>query len=383
MKSVFSVVASLVVCGLLGSAPSIAGSTDEPKAQLGRLLFFDASLSEPAGQSCASCHDPATAFTDPDTSRPTSKGVNPRLFGNRNTPSAMYMGFSPSFHFDKTEQHYVGGQFWDGRAATLEEQAKGPFVNPVEMANPNPRAVVEKVRRAGYADQFKAIYGENALTEVEPAYQRIVDAIAAFERTAELQPFTSKHDAWLQGKARLSAQELRGLELYNDENKGNCAACHPSQRRPDGGLPLFTDFTYDNLGVPRNPENPFLALDRKFNPAGRKFIDKGLGGFVNKRAEDGKFKVPTLRNIARTAPYMHNGYFKTLRGAVAFYNDRDQRPACEGEATEAAALARGCWPKPELARNMNTEELGRLGLSEQQIDDIVAFLETLNDGYSP
>lgn len=130
---------------LLASLP-VAAADDA--AALGRLLFFDASLSEPAGQSCASCHDPARAFTDPDTARPTSKGVDPRRFGKRNAPTAMYMAFSPAFHFDAKERHYVGGQFWDGRAATLEEQAKAPFLDPLEMANPDKRAVVEKVRRA-------------------------------------------------------------------------------------------------------------------------------------------------------------------------------------------------------------------------------------------
>jgi cytochrome c peroxidase len=293
----------------------------------------------------------------------------------------MYMAYSPAFHFDAKEGHYVGGQFWDGRAATLEEQAKGPFVNQVEMANPDPRAVVEKVRRAPYADRFDRLYGKNALGEVEPAYERIVAAIAAYERSAEFRPFTSKYDAWLAGKARLSEQELRGLRLYEDEKKGNCAACHPSQRGPNGEPPLFTDFTYDNLGVPRHPENPFYAQAKVHNPDGSRFVDKGLGGAVKKPEEDGKFKVPTVRNIARTAPYMHNGYFRTLRGVVAFYNDRDVRPACAAAATEAEALRRGCWPAPEVAANVNKEELGRLGLTEQEVDDIVAFMETLTDGY--
>lgn len=371
---------ALLLCTALAAS---AGAADLRQAQLGRLLFFDPGLSQPAGQSCATCHDPAAAFTDADRSQPTSKGALPRRFGSRNTPTAMYMAFSPAFHFDPAEQHYVGGQFWDGRAATLEQQAKAPLLDVLEMANPDPRAVVEKVRRAPYAAQFDEVFGPGALAEVDPAFERIAAAIAAFERSPELSPFTSKHDAWLQGKARLTAQELRGLRLFNDEKKGNCAACHPSQRRPDGGLPLFTDFTYDNLGVPRNPENPFYSLDRSLNPQGAKFVDKGLGGFVGKRGEDGKFKVPTLRNIERSAPYMHNGYFRTLRGVVAFYNDRDVRPACKGDATEAVALKRGCWPRPELARNVNREELGRLKLSEQEVDDIVAFMLTLNDGYAP
>jgi cytochrome c peroxidase len=356
-----------------------AGAAPDPKAQLGRLLFFDTALSEPAGQSCASCHAPATAFTDPDATKPTSKGVHPERFGNRNTPSAMYMAFSPKFHFDRKEKHYVGGQFWDGRAATLEDQAKGPLLNPVEMANPNKRAVVDKVRKAPYAGQFDAVFGKGALVSVDRAYDHIAAAIAAYERTAEFQPFSSRYDAWLAGKGQLTEQELRGLRLYEDEKKGNCAACHPSQRGPNGEPPLFTDFTYDNLGVPRNPDSAFYGQAKQFNPQGAGFVDKGLGGFVKQRAEDGKFKVPTLRNIAKTAPYMHNGYFRTLRGVVAFYNDRDVRPACVGELGEAEALQKGCWPQSEVRRNLNTEEMGKLGLTEQEVDDIVAFMQTLND----
>ena len=360
--------------------PLPAPAADEAAA-LGRLLFFDAGLSEPAGQSCASCHAPARAFTDPDTSRPTSKGVDPRRFGNRNSPTAMYMAFSPAFHFDEKEGHYVGGQFWDGRAATLEEQAKAPFLDPLEMANPDKRAVVQKVRRAAYAGLFEQVYGKGALDDVDRAFERIAAALAAYERGPELRPFNSKYDAWLAGKAKLSKQELRGLKLYEDEKKGNCAACHPSRRGPKGEPPLFTDFTYDNLGVPRNPANLFYGQDKAHNPDGARFVDRGLGAAVKQPAEDGKFKVPTLRNIARTAPYMHNGYFTTLRGVVAFYNDRDARKRCPNDLPEAEALKRRCWPAAEVAANVNTEELGRLGLTGREVDDIVAFLRTLDDGY--
>jgi cytochrome c peroxidase len=381
MRKAFTVGPLMLIlsCTTLPLAGVAADATLDAKAHLGRALFFDTSLSEPAGQSCASCHAPSAAFTDADTAKPTSKGVHPERFGIRNTPSAMYMAFSPKFRFDPEERHYVGGQFWDGRAATLEEQAKGPFLNPVEMANPSKRAVVEKVRHSAYAEQFDTVFGKGALVSVNRAYDHIAAAIAAYERTPEFQPFASRYDAWLAGKGQLTEQELRGLKLYEDEKKGNCAACHPSQRGPIGEPPLFTDFTYDNLGVPRNPDNPFYGQDKKFNPHGTKFLDRGLGGFVKKRGEDGKFKVPTLRNIAKTTPYMHNGYFKTLRGVVAFYNDRDVRPACKGDVGEADALAQGCWPRPEIRRNLNSDEMGKLGLSEQEIDDIVAFMLTLND----
>jgi cytochrome c peroxidase len=292
----------------------------------------------------------------------------------------MYMAFSPKFHFDPKAKHYVGGQFWDGRAATLEEQAKGPFLDPVEMANPSKRAVVDKVRRAAYAEQFDAVFGKGALVSVNRAYDHIAVAVAAYERTAEFQPFTSRYDAWLAGKGQLTEQELRGLKLYEDEKKGNCAACHPSQRGPKGEPPLFTDFTYDNLGIPKNPSNPFYTMT-DWNPAGANWVDPGLGGFLGSMPEFaeyagenlGKHKVPTLRNVdKRPAPdfvkaYGHNGYFKSLKEIVHFYNTRD--------------VVAANWPAPEVPVNVNTTELGNLGLTDAEEDAIVEFLKTLTDGY--
>ncbi|MFZ3041096.1 MAG: cytochrome-c peroxidase [Thiobacillus sp.] len=352
------------------------------KAQLGQALFFDPSLSSPAGQSCATCHATNAAFTDPDRGLPVSKGVLAGRVGKRNAPTPMYAAFSPDFHFDAKEGLYVGGQFLDGRAATLEEQAKGPFLNPLEMANPDKRSVVEKVRRTAYSHDFEAVFGKGALDDTDAAYERIAEALAAFERTSQFSPFSSRYDAWLAGKARLSKQEMRGLRLFEAEDKGNCAACHTSKPGPKGEPPLFTDFTYDNLGVPRNPDNPFYKLPARLNPAGSQWVDRGLGAVVGKRAEDGKFKVPTLRNIELTAPYMHNGYFKTLRGTVVFYNDRDRKPLCSKNlVTEEAALKQQCWPAPEVITNVNHDELGDLGLTEREIDDIVAFMKTLTDGW--
>jgi cytochrome c peroxidase len=262
---------------------------------------------------------------------------------------------------------YVGGLFWDGRAATLVEQAKGPPTNPVEMANPDMEAVVESIRDAEYANLFREVFGPSSLDEPLEAYELMARAIAAFESTHEFNRFDSKYDLYLNNQAELTEEELRGLRLFEDPKKGNCAACHPSQPGPDGSPPLFTDHTYDNLGVPRNPANPFLYMSAEFNPDGPDFVDLGLGGVLNDPAEHGKFRVPTLRNIALTAPYMHNGVFPTLREVVLFYNSRDTGP----------------WPPPEVAANVNSEELGDLGLTASEIDDIVAFLKTLSDGYTP
>jgi cytochrome c peroxidase len=352
------------------------------KQRLGRNLFFDTNLSTPAGQSCASCHAPERAFTDPDRSSPTSAGANPDLRGSRNAPTAMYMAFSPRFHFDADEGLYLGGQFIDGRAPTLKAQAKGPFLNPIEMANGSPAEVVEKVRAASYAPLVERVYGAGLWDNATRAYDAIADAIAAFERSEVFNRFTSRYDYFLYGQASLTTRELRGRALFEAADKGNCAACHPSRPTREGGRPLFTDFSYDNLGVPRNPANPFYRQPAEVNPDGFEFVDEGLGGVLKLAAEKGKMKVPTLRNIARTAPYMHNGYFKTLRAVVDFYNTRDVKPRCLDPMTaEAEALAAGCWPAPEVTANVNHDELGDLGLTEQEVDDIVAFLKTLNDGY--
>lgn len=382
LKKMFlgSAIATALILPALADKPLESQQT--AKAQLGQALFFDPSLSSPPGQSCATCHDASAAFTDPDRRLPVSKGVLPGRAGKRNTPTSLYAAFSPRFHFDKEEGLYVGGQFPDGRAATLEEQAKEPFLDPLEMANPDKRTVVEKVRRAAYGPDFDKVFGQGALDNTERAYERIAEALAAFQRTPQFSPFSSKYDAYLAGKTKLTQQEMRGLRLFEAEDKGNCAACHTSKPGPRGEPPLFTDFTYDNLGVPRNPDNPFYTLPAQHNPAGVHWVDRGLGATVNKRSEDGKFKVPTLRNIELTGPYMHNGYFKTLRGTVVFYNDRDKKPLCKKNlVTEDAALKQKCWPAPEVITNVNHDELGDLGLTEREIDDIVAFMNTLTDGW--
>ena len=387
-----------IACAI-GAAAGLAGCNDgnevdpaeaglSQKELLGKRLFEDATLSEPAGQSCATCHAVSVAFTDPDSTHPTSKGVRPGLFGNRNTPMASYMMFAPDFHYDEAEGLYVGGQFLDGRAATLELQAQQPFLNPVEMANPNRESVVKKVKQGANAVLFRQLFGNAAFDDVDAAYQRVSEAIAAFERTARFAPFTSKFDYYVKGQAQLTAQEQHGLELFNATDKGNCAACHPSTSA-DGTTPaLFTDFTYDNLGVARNPDNRVYTLGSGFNPAGMDFVDRGLGGRTDlptdPAAESGKFKVPSLRNVALTGPYMHNGYFRDLKAVVQFYNDRDLRSVCPDPlwTREADAQAQNCWPQPEVADNVNGDELGNLGLTDAEIDAIVEFMKTLTDGYA-
>lgn len=336
------------------------------KEVVGKLAYFDTNLSNPAGQACASCHSPDTGFAEPHSELPVSQGVLSWLVGGRNAPTAAYAAFSPAFHFDEAEQLFVGGQFWDGRAATLEEQAKGPFLNPLEMHNADKAGVIASVKASNYADLFETAFGKGSLDNVETAYDKLAEAIAAYERTDEVVRFTSKYDFFLAGKATLTPAEQSGLDLFKGM-KAKCSACHSIDPFDADTPALFTDFTYDNLGVPKNPENPFYNLPAEYNPDGANFVDKGLGGPTMDPAQDGKFKVPTLRNIAMTGPYMHNGVFKTLREVVDFYNTRDV----------------GMWDPPEVAENVNTNELGDLMLTDQEVDDIVAFMMTLTDGYAP
>ena len=339
-----------------------------PAEQIGKQLFFETRLSNPQGQSCASCHAPEAAFSDPRKNQPVSPGAAQGMFTSRNAPSVMYLAMVPALHVDKKEGIYIGGLFHDGRANSLEEQIEGPSFGHNEMAIRDRAELVTKLRQLDYLPAFRRIYGNQALASTEQGYRQLTELISAYERSRELNPFTSKYDYYLMGKARLSQQERRGLKLFEDEKKGNCAACHTLDPQDDGTRPMLTDFSYDNLGVPRNPANPFLSLRGKINPKGQQFIDTGLGKTVASRAEEGKFRVPSLRNVSKTAPYMHNGVFSTLKDVVDFYNTRDVDPK---------------WGRAEVVNNVNKEELGDLKLNEQEVDDIVAFMETLTDGYHP
>jgi cytochrome c peroxidase len=337
------------------------------KEKLGKLLFFETALSTPAGLACVDCHDPSVAFADPLKELPVSKGSREGLYGNRNDMPVSYAAYIPELHYDEEEEVWVGGLFWDGRANSLAEQAMGPPLNPLEMANPDTLSIAVKIRTLDYAHMFKDVYGPEALADAGKLYYFMADAMEAYEKSSEVNPFSSKFDHYLRGEAQLTEQEIRGLSLFVAENKGNCAACHPNVPLDDGTPPLFTDFTYDNLGVPKNPENPFYFLPADLNPDGTDFIDLGLGAVVHDPLENGKFRVPTLRNVAITGPYMHNGIFKTLYQVLAFYNTRDLMP----------------WGTPEVSANVNREELGDLGLSNQELEDLVAFMNTLTDGWTP
>lgn len=349
---------------LLCASFAFAGLNKEQ--ELGKLLYFDRYLSLNQNQSCASCHDPGAGFADPLNLRlpaqfPTSAGSDVTLFGGRNAPTAAYALFSPPFAFDPVQGLYVGGQFWDGRAPTLKDQAMGPFLNPVEMAMPSEAAVIAAMidpgnrNAADYLRLFNKDYKIDLLAvnladpiAANSVYVLVAQAIGEFEKSLAFQLFSSKFDEVMAGKATFTPAEANGMLLFN--GKAMCNLCHAA--------PLFTDFTYDNLGIPHNPLLPpgqDLGLGAGDNP---------LVLIADLPTAEGKFKVSSLRNIEMTAPYGHNGFFATLEEIVNFYNTRDVDPM---------------WPPAEVLQNVNMVELGNLGLTPLEEADLVAFLKTLTD----
>ncbi|WP_440948183.1 cytochrome-c peroxidase [Methanosarcina sp. T3] len=382
----------LLLTVLVGSASAELNGEE----QLGKKIFFDR-ISDPDSMSCADCHSPQYGFTGPiagiNIKGSVYRGAVPQRFGNRKPPSAAYATLSPIFHYDEDEGLFVGGNFWDGRATgemlgnPAADQAMGPFLNPVEQNNPNKEAVLKQIATSKYAGLWESVWSEPISyatpEEIDMNYNRTALAIAAYENSSEVNQFSSKYDAYQDGIVELTEEEEWGLELFN--GKAMCSACHPSESGPYSDHPLFTDFTYDNLGIPKNPDNPFYDMDTVYlddgspiNPDGENWVDPGLGGFLATTGwadladeNKGKHKVPTLRNVnqqpgnAFPKAYGHNGYFKSLEDIVHFYNTRDVEN----------------WPEPEVPENVNTDEMGDLGLNESEEKAIVAFLKTLSDGY--
>jgi cytochrome c peroxidase len=391
----------------------------EALAELGDEIFEDENLSLHRNQSCESCHTAEWGFTGPSSAVNGAAAVYPGSVtsrrGGRKPPSSAYSTPAPLFNLTRQAGGlFVGGNFWDGRATGRKlgnpaaDQAQGPFTNPVEQALRDPACVVYRVSTSGYADLYEEQFGTaifhidwagldvdglcsqegdmlplsaTARAQVDLEYDNIAIAIAVYEESHNL--FSSKFDAAMKGLYKLTQEEQRGLALFN--GKAKCARCHTSS----GRSPVFTDFTYDNLGVPRNMENPTLETDPNW-------ADPGLGGFLLTQpqwaglaaAEMGKMKVPTLRNVdlrpheGAVKAYMHNGVFKTLEEVVRFYNTRDMLPTC-GMADTRADWGTKCWPAPEVSANVNRKELGNLGLTQAEEAAIVAFLKTLSDGYIP
>jgi cytochrome c peroxidase len=394
----------------------------EELAELGDEIFDDTNLSLNRNQACNACHFAEWGFTGPDPAinahGAVYEGSIPGRFGDRKPPSSAYSTLSPVLHRSRQGGGvFVGGNFWDGRATgnklgnPAADQAQGPFLNPFEQALRDEACVVYRVSRADYADLYLQLWGAaiqsiqfpdgidelcsvegprfgtdlidaSNRAKIQQEFDNVAISIAVYEQSHNL--FSSKFDAARRGLYTLTDQERRGFALF--EGKGNCARCHAS----GGHNAAFTDFTYDNLGVPANPENPiYLRI--------ADYVDGGLGAFLMTgptewqrfaARERGKMRVPTLRNVdLRPYPgavkaYTHNGVFKSLDEVVHFYNTRDVLPRCEPSAARPN-WGVTCWPAPEVPENVNTRELGNLGLSSDEEAAIVAFLRVLSDGYLP
>jgi cytochrome c peroxidase len=379
----------LVVVALALAAASAANevAAQAPAAsaavEAGRRLFFEQQLSDPAGTACASCHDPARAFSgDNGSGRAVARGSRPDQFGRRNAPTIMYLADSPGPGFVHKDGKAVpsGGFFWDGRALTLADQAVGPLFEPAEMNNRDAAALAARVAASAAAPLLREAYGADVLDTPGRALAAVAAALAAFEQSPELAPFTSKYDAVLRGQARFTEQEERGLGLFTIAQKGNCAACHTvkaDSREPRDSL--FTDFAFHALGVPRNGD---VARDGEHDLG---WCAAQPGGARANARWCGWFKTPTLRNVARTAPYMHNGRFATLRDAVAFYATRDTHPErWYPDGSRFDDLPQAMRGNVDVdTRPYHRRPGQRPALSDEDIDDIVAFLHALSDGYAP
>jgi len=382
-------VALLAGCGGGGDSASTASVPVETplsaQAALGEKIFSDVSLSASGRQSCATCHSPDNAHSPTNALPAQFGGALLDLQGRRSTPSINYLSFNTAFNF-ASDGTPTGGFFWDGRATSLQDQAGQPFLTDFEMANASKADVIDKLSRATYADEFKQIFGADIFTRPDDAFDRLTLALQQYQREdTDFRPFSSKYDEFLRGNVTLSDQEMRGLALFNNPTKGNCQACHPSGKAADGSFPLFTDFSFDNLGVPRNP-----LIARNDDPA---YYDLGLcaRGDMDARTDlCGAFKVPSLRNVAQRHVFFHNGRFNTLKDVVTFYVQRDTNPEKWYPLNADGTVKKFDDLPTAYHANVNTVEVpynrllgGVPALSDAEVDDVIAFLQTLSDGYTP
>lgn len=356
---------------LLISEFSSVAANDE-KIQLGRLLFIDKNLSLNRSQACATCHNPAAGFVDDrgnGVGSAASLGDDGQSLGDRTAPSAAYAAFSPKFHFNAKSKKYIGGQFWDGRATDLQAQAGGPPLNPAEMGLPDVEAVRNRLEENDYyVIAFREIYGQDIFNNSDEIYQAMTDSIAAFERSDYFSPFDSKYDRYLQGEYEMTAQEELGMSLFFSNNNTNCVSCHilKGEDKPEE---TFSNYEFHNIGTPVNN-----ALRVK-NGVDVEHIDHGLldNPAVKDVEQDGKYKVPTLRNISVTAPYMHNGIFSELKTVIEFY-DKYNNPKRKNNPETGKP-----WQQPEVSKTVNKEELKAKRLTNSKIDALIAFLGILTD----
>jgi cytochrome c peroxidase len=364
------------------------------RAALGKEIFFDASLSASGRMSCASCHSPEHAYGPPNGLAVQRGGADLRQAGTRSVPSLRYLTFTPLFsrHFytpaseDSEDEGPTGGFTRDGAVASLHEQAAVPLLHANEMANPNEETVVAKVQHGEYAQEFAQVFGTSIFSHPDQAFEDMGLALEAFQtEDASFHPYTSKFDAVMSGHDKLTLQEMRGYALFNNPQKGNCAKCHIDTPGPGGRPAAFTDYSFAALGVPRNPE---ILANR--DPG---YFDLGLCGpyrqdLAGETGYCGMFKTPTLRNVATRTVFFHNGRFHRLEDVMHFYVERDTHPR-KWYPTVAGMLDEFDDSPPRYRDNIDRADApldrtrgDRPALNDAEIHDVIAFLQTLNDGYS-
>lgn len=359
-------------CTLKSSTNSLKEVDSTLQANLGEMLFFDPNLSKNRTQSCSTCHNPQAGFIDNRDNgvfKMVSLGDNGKSLGDREAPTAGYAKYSPPFHYNKKKKAYVGGQFWDGREKDLAGQAGGPPLNPIEMGMPDKKSVIKRIQENSfYVDTMKKLYGENIFEDTKKAYLMMTKSIEAYEKTEFFSPFDSKYDRYLKGEYELSDLEDLGKSLFFSNNNTNCSTCHKLKGEDRLGE-TFTNYEYHNIGTPAN------LYVRAKNGFKKGVVDDGLlaNSKVTDLAQRGKYKVPTLRNIAITAPYMHNGIFKDLRTVIEFYDKYNNTKRGINPETNKP------WAEPEVAETISKKELKAKKLTDRKIDALVAFLKTLTD----
>jgi cytochrome c peroxidase len=357
--------------------------------ELGRQLFFDPALSVSGQMSCATCHDPRFAYGPPNARATQLGGPDLKSEGLRAAPALRYLQTLPPFtehHFDEAvdesiDQGPTGGHTWDGRAGTKHDQARAPLTSPLEMANPDVDSVVARLARGPLAARVKAVFGDDVFGEPVRGSTALLMCLEVFQQSPkDFYPYASRYDAYLRRQGTLSASELRGLSLFNDKKKGNCASCHPSGIRHDG-FPIFTDFGYNAIGVPRNRTLPANA-----DPA---FHDVGLCGPMRTDLAShpeycGEFRVPPLRNTAVRRAFFHNGVFHSLDDVLGFYVSRDTNPRkwygkAGGKGDKFDDLPAAYHKNVNVDPPFGGKTGGAPTLNKQEIADVIAFLKTLTD----
>ncbi|WP_442783067.1 cytochrome-c peroxidase [Collimonas fungivorans] len=374
----------------LKKQPSVAAMT-----ALGRTMFSDPSLSASGKMSCATCHSPDHAFGPPNNLAVQLGGKEMKTLGTRAVPSLRYIQNVPAFteHFfdddgdDSIDAGPTGGHNWDGRAPSTHDQARIPLLSAHEMGNASAAEVVEKLKKASYAAQFRATFGEDIFDNQEQAFKWALMALEVFQESpTEFYPYNSKYDAFLRQQTQLSKQELNGLRLFNDASKGNCASCHISEITASGAFPQFTDYGLIAIGVPRNKNIPANA-----DP---KYFDMGLCGpdrtdLKDKTEYCGLFKTPSLRNVATRQVFFHNGAFTSLEQVMKFYVQRDTQPQKwysrdkDGKVRKFDDLPEAYHGNVNVEAPFDRKPGDRPALTDSEIKDVIAFLKTLNDGYRP